>query len=176
MFDTMTWTKIVGSVCGALLIFLLLNWAGRTIYNTGESHGAKHGEHKQGYVIEVPETTTAVAEEKTLEPITPLLASADAVAGEKVFRKCAACHKVGQGENGIGPHLYRLIDREVAVIAEFGYSSAMSNFGGNWDVERLSAFLENPRQYVKGTSMSFIGLRKAKDRANIIKYFQSVSP
>ena len=98
----------------------------------------------------------------------------DAAAGEKVFRKCKACHAVGEGaENKIGPVLNGIIDRPVASVEGFGYSDVLTGLaaeGKTWTPEELAAFLEKPRKYAKGTKMSFAGLRKEDDRMNVIAY------
>ncbi|MFK7751810.1 MAG: cytochrome c family protein [Sedimentitalea sp.] len=98
----------------------------------------------------------------------------DAAAGEKVFRKCKACHAVGEGaENKVGPVLNGVVDRAVAAGEGFKYSKvliALGEGGTTWTPEDLDAFLKKPRDYAKGTKMSFAGLRKDADRANIIAY------
>jgi len=98
----------------------------------------------------------------------------DAEAGEKVFRKCKACHAVGEGaENKIGPVLNGVVGRDVASNPDFKYSDALTEIGGAgtaWTPEELSAFLEKPRDYAKGTKMAFAGLRKEDDRMNVIAY------
>jgi cytochrome c len=98
----------------------------------------------------------------------------DAAAGEKVFRKCQACHAVGEGaENKVGPVLNGVIDRPVASVDGFGYSDVLTGLaeaGKVWTPEELAAFLEKPRDYAKGTKMSFPGLRKEEDRMNVIAY------
>jgi cytochrome c len=102
-----------------------------------------------------------------------LIASADPASGEKVFRKCSACHKVN-GEDGVGPHLDGVIDRDIASVAGFGYSGALSGLEGAWTVNELSAFIANPKGYAPGTSMGFAGLKKPEERADVIAYLQSV--
>ena len=103
----------------------------------------------------------------------------DAAAGEKVFRKCKACHAVGEGaENKVGPQLNGVVDRPVASVEDFGYSKVLmglSEEGKAWTVEELSAFLTKPRDYAKGTKMAFAGLRKEEDVANVIAYLASFS-
>jgi cytochrome c len=94
-------------------------------------------------------------------------------AGEKVFGKCKACHKI-DGSNGTGPHLDGVMGRAVGSVDGFGYSDGMKAHGGNWDPEALNAFLENPKGNVPGTKMSFAGLPKPEDRANLIAYLQSL--
>lgn len=98
----------------------------------------------------------------------------DAAAGEKVFRKCKACHAVGEGaENKVGPVLNGVVDRAVASAEGFSYSDVLTSLaaeGKTWTPEELAAFLEKPRNYAKGTKMSFAGLRKEEDRMNVIAY------
>ena len=172
MFDTMTVTKAGGALCGAFLIFLLGKWAAETLYHTGPvAHGDE--EIAQAYVIDTGE---AEGGEETAEEgpdFATVLASADAGAGEKVFSKCKACHKL-DGTNGTGPHLDGVVNRAVGGVAGFGYSDGMAGHGGSWDPETLSAFLENPKGEVPGTKMSFAGLKKVEDRANLIAYLQSL--
>ncbi|MEM1351099.1 MAG: cytochrome c family protein [Pseudomonadota bacterium] len=164
MLDTMTFTKAAGGLCGALLVFLLGNWAAEALYHV-DSHG------EVAYVIEVEDAAPAEAEEEV--DFATLMASADADAGARVFRKCSACHKLVAGENGAGPYLYGVVGREKAAADGFGYSDALASMGGEWTPENLSAFLENPSAYAPGTSMSFAGLRKPEERADVIAYIES---
>ncbi|NVO28498.1 cytochrome c family protein [Donghicola sp. C2-DW-16] len=102
------------------------------------------------------------------------LAEGDAAKGERVFKKCQACHAVGEGaENKTGPVLNGLIGRTAGTLEGYDYSPAMKAFGEGgktWTVEELDAFLTNPRQHVEGTKMSFAGLRKEQERENVIAY------
>ena len=100
-----------------------------------------------------------------------LLASADAAAGEKVFAKCVACHTIDQGgANGIGPNLYGTMGKAIAGHAGFAYSSALSDKGGEWTWENMNAWLTSPRGFANGTKMSFAGLSKPEDRANVMEF------
>ncbi len=166
MFDTMTMTKVAGAVCGALLILLLGKWAAEGLY-----HAETYSE--AAYVIEVADSGV---EEEPAEEVNfdELLASADVESGATVFRKCSACHKL-DGSNGTGPHLDGSVNRDIASVAEFSYSSALSGLEGDWVPEEMSQFLENPRGYAPGTTMGFAGLNKPQDRADVIAYLQSVS-
>ncbi len=170
MLDTMTFTKVLGGFCGAFLIFLLGKWVAEEVYAMGGGHG---DEHAQGYVIEVADAGGAAEEEEGPDFAT-LLASADAGKGERVFKKCAACHKV-DGEDATGPHLNGVIDRAIGSVAGFNYSGALSAVGDVWSPENLNAFLENPKGTAPGTSMGFAGLRKVEDRADLVAYLQSIS-
>ena len=104
------------------------------------------------------------------------LAAADPAAGEREIRSCVSCHTVEQGgANRVGPNLYGIVGGPVAAVESFRYSQAMTDFGGEWTVERLNAFLTRPRDEVRGTSMGFGGLRDLEDRANIIAYLNTLS-
>ena len=170
MFDTMTLTKAGGALCGSLLIFLLVKWGGESLYHMG---AGGHGEEEitQAYVIDTgaDEGAEEVVEEGPA--FEEVFAAADAAKGERVFGKCKACHKL-DGANGTGPHLDGVVGREVAAVGGFGYSSAMAGHGGAWTPEELDAFLQDPKGYMPGTKMSFAGLPKVEDRANVIAYLQ----
>jgi len=173
MFDTMTLTKAVGAICGSLLVFLLAGWAGTSLYTVG--HGDGHGEEvAQAYVIETgsEEASSEVAEEGP--DFATLLASADAAAGESVFKKCSACHKL-DGTDGVGPHLNGVVGRNHAAVPGFAYSEANLALAAEiWTPEAIAAFVENPKKYMPGTKMAFAGLPKAEDRANLVAYLTSV--
>ncbi len=164
--DTMTFTKAAAGVLGAFLIFLLGKWAAEGLYHV-ESHG------QAAYVIEVESDDSA--EEVVEVSFAEQMASADADKGEKVFKKCSACHKLEQGANGTGPYLHGVVGRPVASADGFGYSDAMSGLGGDWTPERLSDFLTKPSAYAAGTTMSFAGLKKDSDRVNLIAYLNTQS-
>ncbi len=166
--DTMTVTKVVGGVCSTLLVFLMVKWGAEIVF-----HGSSHDDVAPAYSLEV-------ADSESIDPgvtgptFAELLAVADIGKGERVFGKCKACHKIGDGENGTGPTLYQIIDREKGGATGFEYSPAMTAFGGTWTPEELDAFLLKPSDYVPGTSMGFSGLSKPTDRANLIAYLQSL--
>ena len=110
----------------------------------------------------------------TLMPLAAMAQDGDAEAGEKVFRKCMACHAVGEGaKNKVGPQLNGVVGREIATVEDFNYSNVLSDMGAEgktWTPEELAAFLEKPRDYAKGTKMAFAGLRKEDERADVIAY------
>lgn len=174
MFDTMTLTKVTGSVCGALLVYLFGAWAAEALYNIGhEAHG---DEVAQAYVIEV--AGAEVAEEAVVEEgptFDVVLASADPAAGEKVFGKCKACHKI-DGTDGTGPHLNGVVNRAKAASAGFGYSDALLALASDaWTPENLNGFLKNPKGYMPGTKMAFAGLGKVEERAAVIAYLATLN-
>ena len=173
MFDTMTITKAVGGLCGSLLVFLLGNWAAEALYHTGPEAG--HGEEvSQAYTIDTGASESAAGGEAAAGPdFATVYASADAAAGDKVFSKCKACHKI-DGTNATGPHLNGVVERAVASVGDFAYSDAMKAHGGNWDPQSLELFLTNPKGAVPGTKMTFAGLPKIEDRANVIAYLATL--
>ncbi|CUJ06128.1 c-type cytochrome [Cognatishimia activa] len=172
MFDTMTMTKVAGALCGSLLVFLLGAWAAEELYHTGGGHG-HGGEAKQGYAIEV-ETASAGAAVEEGPSLEELLAAADLGKGEKVFGKCKACHKLEDGANGTGPHLFNVVDRAVGVQDGFAYSGAMVAVAETWSAENLDGFLASPKKFAPGTKMGFGGLKKPADRANLIAYLATI--
>jgi cytochrome c len=177
MFDTMTMTKAVGAVCGSLLVFLLLGWAGNSLFTVGgASHGGHGEEIAQAYSIDTGEAEAPAEGAEAGPDFATLLASADAAAGEAVFKKCASCHKL-DGSDGVGPHLNGVVGRNHGSIAGFAYSEAMAALSAEpWSPEALNTFLENPKKAMPGTKMAFAGLPKPEDRANVIAYLTTTQP
>lgn len=107
----------------------------------------------------------------------PAFAEGDAEKGEKVFRKCKACHVVDSDKNKVGPTLQNVLGRTPGAVEGFKYSKAMIAYGEEhvWDEETLDAYLEAPKKEVKGTKMAFAGLRKEQDRLDVIAYMKSFS-
>ncbi|WP_319824926.1 cytochrome c family protein [Thalassovita sp.] len=171
MFDTMTLTKVGGALCGSLLVFLLGNWAAETLYHMGGGHG----DHAQAYVIDTGEGDShGAAEEEAGPDFATLLAEADVEAGAKVFGKCKACHKIEDGANATGPYLFGIVDRAVGAADGFAYSGALTAVAETWTAENLNGFLENPKGFAPGTKMSFAGLKKVGDRADLIAYLATL--
>lgn len=168
MFNTMTITKIVGAVCGTLLVFLLGKWAAESLFMVGPDTGA---EVAQAYEIETEDAAASAEPEPEID-FAEVMASADATAGEAIYRRCIACHKL-DGTNGVGPHLDGVVDRDVASVDGYNYSNAMAAIEGGWTPEFLSEFLVNPRGVIPGTKMAFNGLPSVQDRANLVAYLQT---
>jgi len=134
-----------------------------------------------GYSIEVDQSAEAVSqiavetkEEKV--DISTLMAMGDLATGEKVFKKCAACHSIIKGgKNNIGPALYNVVGRKVGAVDEYKYSKALSAYGKEWTFEELNGYLIKPAKWIKGTKMAFAGLRKEKDRASVILFLNQNS-
>lgn len=100
------------------------------------------------------------------------LAAGDAKKGKKIYNKCKACHSLVKGKRKIGPSLCAIIGAKAAGQANFKYSSDMKKSGLTWDEATLDKFIEKPRKLVKKTKMSFGGLKKASDRANLIAFLK----
>ena len=114
--------------------------------------------------------------EKVLEvvDIKALLAMGDLAHGEKVFKKCSACHMIAAGgKNMIGPNLWNVIGRTAGSVNDYKYSKAMVAYGKEWNFEEMNSYLIKPQAYIKGTKMAFAGLRKEKDRASVFLYMNS---
>ena len=103
--------------------------------------------------------------------IMALFASTNAAEGAKIFKKCAACHSITEGgANKIGPALWGVLGRPAGSVPGYKYSKAMAAHGKNWSFEEMNGFLIKPKDWIKGTKMSFAGLKKAKERAAVILY------
>ncbi len=133
-----------------------------------------------GYAVEVEQVSNTtdsaaeVAEEKI--DISALMAMGDVESGEKIFKKCAACHSIVKGgKNKIGPALYNVVGRKVGGVSDYKYSKALAEYNKAWTFEELNGFLLKPTKWIKGTKMAYAGLRKEKDRASIIKYLNQSS-
>ena len=135
---------------------------------------------KPGYAVEVQQASTSTTAAATVEDkkvdIAALMALGDVNAGEKIFKKCAACHSINQGgANKIGPALYNVVGRKIGSVADYKYSNAFVEYGKEWNFEELNGFLTKPSKWIKGTKMAYAGLRKEEDRASMIKYLNQNS-
>ncbi len=133
-----------------------------------------------GYSVEVDQIATAVTStnettEKVVD-IATLMSMGDVASGEKIFKKCAACHSIVKGgKNKIGPALYNVVGRKVGAVSDYKYSKALAGYEKSWTFEELNGYLIKPAKWIKGTKMAFAGLRKEKDRASVIKYLNQNS-
>ena len=130
---------------------------------------------QMGFVVEGVEeeggaAETTIAEALNAMPVADLVAQ-----GEKVFAKCQSCHSINQGgANGVGPNLYGAMGKGIGKVSPgFGYSAALSSFGGTWGWEEMNQWLKAPKAYVDGTSMGFAGLSSIEDRAAVIAYINA---
>ena len=133
-----------------------------------------------GYAVDVEQVITASTKKlETVDEkidIAALMAMGDLAIGEKVFKKCAACHSIVKGgKNNIGPALYNVVGRKIGVVNDYKYSKALSGYDKEWTFEELNGYLIKPAKWIKGTKMAFAGLRKEKDRASVILYLNQNS-
>lgn len=165
--DSFTLNKWAGAILASCIALFVLVEVGHAVYHPEEPA-------QRGYSIDVPEEGTAAAVVEEI-PFSVFLAEADVAAGEKVARKCVGCHSFeSDGAAKTGPNLYGVIGQPMAG-KDYAYSSVMAGFGGVWGVEELNAFLKNPKGYMKGTKMSFAGLKKDDQRADVIAYMNSLT-
>ena len=164
------WNKIAGAVLLTFLILLVINITADAIFS---SPPLDQSAYAVALEVEAKEASTDL-EKPVEENILVLLASVDPALGARVFNKCKACHVANKdGGNKIGPNLWGIVGRPVAAVEGFAYSPALRELGGAWTPERLSGFLQNPKSYAAGTKMVYAGLKKAKNRAEIIAWLQS---
>ncbi len=171
--DSFELNKIVAAI---LMVALLLIGIGKltdVIFHVQKPE-------KPGYLVEIDQPEiTSISKETSVEEkidIAALMAMGDVVLGEKIFKKCAACHSINKGgKNNIGPALYNVVGRKVGGVADYKYSKALAAYEKEWTFEELNGFLIKPTKWIKGTKMAYAGLRKEKDRASVIKYLNQSS-
>jgi len=168
--DSFEINKILAAV---LVVFLIVFGIGKI------SDMVFHVEkpNTSAYKVEFAEVdkSTASSSVQTVD-IAALLASGTAEHGQKVFKKCSACHSIKKGgRNNIGPALYNVLGRNMGALEDYKYSKALIAFGKNWTFDEMNSFLIKPTSYIKGTKMAFAGLKKEKDRASVILYMNANS-
>jgi cytochrome c len=167
--------KIAGAVLGTLTFVMLVSFGGELLFKEKKSAQA-------GYDLPMPVAAAAAVAAPAgppPEPIAVRLASADKERGAAVFRQCTSCHTPDKGgANKVGPNMWGVVERAKGQVAGFGYSNALKAVaakGEKWDFATLDKFVENPRGYITGTSMSFGGLANPKQRADLIAYLSTLS-
>lgn len=171
--DSFEINKIVAAVLMVALLVIGIGKLSDVIFHVEKPE-------KPGYAVDVEEVTTVSTSTKTSVEekvdIAALMAMGDVIIGEKVFKKCAACHSIVKGgKNNIGPALYNVVGRKTGVVSDYKYSKALASYDKEWTFEELNGYLIKPAKWVKGTKMAFAGLRKEKDRASVIKYLNQNS-
>ena len=161
--------KIIVSIIFAIILVLGINKVTDVIFYVEKPEKSI----QVTSVTTVASTTSAETSSENSESgnIMALFASTSAADGAKVFNKCLACHSIGKGgPNKIGPNIFGVLNRKAGSVSGYKYSKAMVAFGKSWSVEEMDGFLTKPRDWVKNTKMSFIGLKNVKDRAAVILY------
>ena len=171
--DSFEINKIVAAVLMVALLIIGIGKLSDVIFHVEKPE-------TPGYAVNVEETITAssVTKENIEEKIdvAALMAIGDIIHGEKVFKKCAACHSIVKGgKNNIGPALYNVVGRKIGIVEDYKYSKALAAYDKEWTFEELNGYLIKPAKWIKGTKMAFAGLRKERDRASVIKYLNQNS-
>ena len=171
--DSFEINKIIAAVLMVALLVIGIGKLSDLIFHVDKPE-------KPGYLVKVDQASTAsISKQSSVEEkidIAALMAMGDVAIGEKIFKKCAACHSINKGgKNNIGPALYNVVGRKVGGVEGYKYSKALAAYDKEWTFEELNGFLIKPAKWIKGTKMAYAGLRKEKDRASIIKYLNQSS-
>jgi len=171
--DSFELNKIIAAI---LMVVLLVIGLGKIADVTFQVEKPKNPGYKVESQVQLASSTPEASEVEEKIDIVALMAQGDVTDGEKIFKKCAACHSINKGgPNKIGPALYNVIGRKVGSMEGYKYSKTLASYGKEWTFEELNGFLIKPATYLKGTKMSYAGLRKEADRASIIKYLNQSS-
>ena len=173
--DSFEINKIIASILLVALLIIGISKISNMIFKVDKLDSS-------AYKVELPNNdTNPVNEENAIKvedkvDISALMALGDLAHGEKVFKKCSACHSIeAGGGNKIGPALYNVVGRKIAAVQDYKYSKALVEYKKNWSFEELNGFLIKPQKWIKGTKMAYAGLRKEKDRASVILYLNKYS-
>ena len=173
--DSFEINKIIASILLVALLIIGISKISNIIFKVDKLDSS-------AYKVELPDDgAKQISEEITMKAddkvdISALMALGDIAHGEKVFKKCSACHSIeAGGGNKIGPALYNVVGRKIAAVEDYKYSRALVEYKKNWSFEELNGFLIKPQNWIKGTKMAYAGLRKEKDRASVILYLNKYS-
>ena len=171
--DSFEMNKVAAAVLSAGIIAMVVGFVGNALVKPVQLT-------KKAYIVqgvEAPAAGAAAKPAEELPPVGPLLAGANAQHGADVAKVCSACHTFQKGQPpGVGPNLYGIIGAPHAHEQGYAYSAAMSALKSEaWNYEELNVFLAHPQQTVKGTKMTFAGLPKPQDRADVIAYLRSLN-
>ena len=171
--DSFEINKIVASILIVALLIIGIDKISDIVFHVEKPE-------TPGYKVELeqPAVNTTLAAEvvEVKVDIAALMSLGDVTSGEKVFKKCAACHSIVKGgKNNIGPALYNVVGRKVGIVSDYKYSKALLNYDKSWTFEELNGYLLKPSKWIKGTKMAFAGLKKERDRASVIMYLNQNS-
>ena len=162
--------QIIAAVLLIFVVIFIINKSSDVIYKVEAPKAVLKVEKKM-----VSQTSVSTSAERTSD-IKVLLAMGSVDHGKKIFSACKSCHSIKKGGgNKIGPALWGVFGRKIGSISDYKYSKAFAEFGGEWNLENMNSFLIKPKDYIKGTKMSYAGLKKEKDRASVILYLNEYS-
>ena len=159
--------KIIASIVLAIILILGINKIADAIFHVNKPEKSTY----QVTAVTTTGTAKTSAENSESENIITLFASTSVDEGAKVFKKCAACHSITkEGSNKIGPALWGVLGKQTGTVSDYKYSKGMAVYGKPWSFEEMNGFLTKPKDWIKGTKMSFAGLKNIKERAAVILY------
>ncbi len=172
--DSFELNKIIAAILMVALLIIGIGKLSEVIFHVEKPKTPGYSVEIEQATVVSSQTSSQLTEDKV--DITALIAMGDISTGEKVFKKCAACHSIVKGgKNNIGPALYNVVGRDVGAVDDYKYSKALAAYGKAWTFEELNGYLLKPAKWIKGTKMAFAGLRKEKDRASVILYLNQNS-
>jgi len=173
--DSFEINKIIASILLVALLIIGISKVSNILFKVDKLENS-------AYKVELPDNDLGQVNEENITKvedkvdISALMALGNIAHGEKVFKKCSACHSIeAGGGNKIGPALYNVVGRKIAAVEDYKYSKALVEYKKNWSFEELNGFLIKPQKWIKGTKMAYAGLRKEKDRASVILYLNKYS-
>ena len=171
--DSFELNKIIAAVLMVALLVIGLGKSADGVFHVQKPKNPGYQVEIESQLVSVTSQVTEIVEKIDIAAIMRL---GDIASGKKIFKKCAACHSIKKrGKNKIGPALYNVVGRAVGGVDNYKYSKTLATYGKDWTFEELNGFLTKPSSYLKGTKMSYAGLRKEKDRASVIKYLNQNS-
>ena len=172
--DSFELNKIIGAILLVALLVIGIGKVSNLVFKINKPEKSNYKVELDAEAVQTKGKEEAV--QKEIVDISALLSTGDLAHGEKVFKKCSACHSIKSGGgNKIGPALYNVVGRKVGVLDDYKYSKALAEYEKNWSFEELNGFLLKPKDWIKGTKMAYAGLRKEKDRASVILYLNKYS-
>lgn len=165
--DSLFYNKIAAAIIVGILLILVINTGIESVMHVHEGE-------KVAFPVQIAEAEVVEEVVEEVPSIAMLMVSASADKGARQFAKCKSCHSIDEGgRNGTGPNLYNIVNAPVAGRDGYGYSSALASHGGTWTYDMLDAWLANPKNAIPGNKMSFAGLRKPEQRADLIAYLRA---